>query len=165
MSWELSLILVSLAVLSLTAFGTIAGWRRRTIRQTTSVAAPKQALDNFGEKLASATCLYVATTFSDDHLNRITAHGLAFRGKAQISVFSEGVLITRVGERPVAIPRAELSGVVHSTAVIDKGVEAGGLLGVQFGDNLVTHLRFTNPQDSSLIEAKIKELIGKEAKQ
>ncbi|MEY4434004.1 MAG: hypothetical protein RIR16_44 [Actinomycetota bacterium] len=164
MSWEVSLITLALFVIALSLFGAWRGWSSRTRAQQQEIPAIPQALEQFGNLVSEVRCLYVATTKSSNHLDRITAHGLAFRGNAELRIFDNGLLITRDGERPIAIPSDKILDVKRSTAVIDKGVETDGLLTIDFESELSVHLRVKN-QDQVLSTVSAIELLKKKREQ
>jgi hypothetical protein len=156
-----------MAIISLSVFALLAGlavraWRKRASDQTAEFTAPLEALEFFGEVLAQAKAFYVATTRGSHHLERINAYGLGARGFAQVLVFSEGLLIVRNGERPLAIERAQLTAVEFSQATIDKAVEPDGLLSVswyQDSVNLATQLRIVEISDRKAISGAVKQII------
>ena len=156
-----------MAIISLSVFALLAGlavraWRKRASDQAAEFTAPLEALEFFGEVLAQAKAFYVATTRGTNHLERINAYGLGARGFAQVLVFSEGLLIVRNGERPLAIERAQLTNVEFSQATIDKAVEPDGLLSVswyQDSVNLATQLRIVEISDRKAISGAVKQII------
>lgn len=122
----------------------ITSWLRRRKKQELLFEPPLEALEFFGELLLQTNAFYVATTFANNSLERINAYGLGFRGKCQVLIFSEGVLILRDGEVPLAIDRADIFNVGSTQAVIDKAVESGGIISVDWNHDesqLSTHLR------------------------
>ena len=143
----------------------VRAWRARIKQQETEFSAPLEALEFFGELLANAKGFYVATTTAVNHLERISAYGLGLRGVAQVMVFSEGVLIIRNGENPIAIDSTQLSGVNFGQAAIDKSVETDGLLQVNWQqDNvqLTTHMRIQDQAERKIVFDAIAGLIKKE---
>jgi len=144
------------------------GWRARKARQEAIFESPTEALEFFGEELARATGFYVATSFANDHLERINAYGLGIRGVAEILVFTEGVLVVRRGERPLAIDKSQISEVTSSQYVIDRAVEAEGIISIVWTQNttpLATHLRVVDEASrQSIIDALQKISNGKEVK-
>lgn len=135
----------------------VRAWRNKAQSQASAITQPNEALEYFGELLTSAKAFYVATTFANNHLDRIAAYGLGPRGVAQVMVFTEGVLLVRTGEGPLAIDRSQISSVTLGQTAIDKAVEPGGLLQVNWSQgptDLTTHLRVTDlALRSNLIEA------------
>lgn len=153
-----------LIFLSLVALA-IWGWRKRVAKQTAEFDAPLEALDMFGELLAQAKGFYVATTYRSNSLERIAAYGLGARGVAQFFVFSEGLLIVRNGERPLAIDKSNLLSVGASTATIDRAVEKGGLLSIdwlQGATELSTHLRIVDSAQRAAFEQQLLKIISRE---
>lgn len=154
-----------MAAISLVLFSTLVclaalAWKRRSRHQESMFSPPLEALDYFGELISKSDCFYVATTFSQNHLERISAFGLGARGKAQLFLFSEGVLIVRTGERPLAIDGDAMLSVSQNQVAIDKVVEGNGLITFNWiheGAELSTHLRVTNQQvkDSVLKAASV----------
>jgi hypothetical protein len=111
--------------------------------------------------LSKSSGFYVATTYSENHLERISAYGLGARGICQILVFSEGVLIVRNGERPLAIAKSALDGISSNQVAIDKAVEANGLMSIIWNQNsipLTTHLRIVDRDQRSQIQDAINSL-------
>ncbi len=143
----------------------LAAWKRRRRMQEATFSAPLEALEFFGELICQAHVFYVATTFANNFLERINAYGLGLRGKAQLMVFSEGILIVRNGERPLAIDKAQLISTAKSTVVIDKAVEKDGLLTVEWAQNsivLATHLRVIETTSRDAIIAGIESITSRE---
>ena len=125
----------------------IRSWIRRKAQQSASFSRPLEALEFFGEQLAEATGFYVATTYAQNLLERIAAYGLGGRGVAKVLVFTEGVLIVRNGEVPLAIDKAAIIHVGTNQAVIDRAVEPGGLISIEWQheqSQLATHLRIVD---------------------
>ena len=154
--------IISLSIFALLASLAVRAWRKRSYDQAAEFTAPLEALEFFGEVLAQAKALYVATTRGTNHLERINAYGLGARGFAQVLVFSEGLLIVRQGERPLAIERAQLTAVEFSQATIDKAVEPDGLLSVswyQDSVSLATQLRIVETGDRKAVSSALKEII------
>ena len=130
-------------------------------------ASALEALEYFGELLVQAKAFYVATTFSANHLDRINAYGLGARGIAQVLVFSEGLLIVRNGERPLAIDRADLEAVEFTQVAIDKAVEPDGLVSISWmhdGQSLATQLRIVDAANRESIAKELAQIIDSKTK-
>lgn len=161
-----------MAIISLSIFALLVGlalraWRKRSSEQAAEFSAPLEALEFFGELLAQAKALYVATTRGTNHLERINAYGLGARGLAQVLVFSEGLLVVRKGERPLAIDRAQLTNVEFTQVAIDKAVEPDGLVSVSWlhdGKSLATQLRIVDASDRRLVSGALKQIIESNTK-
>jgi hypothetical protein len=161
-----------MAIISLSIFALLVGlalraWRKRASEQADEFSAPLEALEFFGEVLAQAKAFYVATTREVNHLERVSAYGLGARGIAQVLVFTEGLLIVRNGERPLAIDRSQLTALELTQVAIDKAVEADGLVSVswvQDGVSLATQLRIVDVSDRTKISQALKQIIGSNTK-
>lgn len=159
-----------MAIISMTIFATVIslawlGWSRRTKAQNQLISKPLEALEYFGEKLYESKAFYVATTTRENHLERVSAHGLGHRGKAGVFVFSEGLLIVRQGERPLAIAKEQLTRVYRSQVAIDKVVEANGIITIdwlQSNQNLSTHLRIVDQTAAQKLSEQLQKILVKE---
>lgn len=122
-------IVTALGLLILLAM--VLAWRARTRRQA-AFRAPATAVEGSvsdrGAALAQSAVLYVATTLAGQPLERLTIPGLAFRGRGIASVFGGGIAIAIPGEPETFIPAARIRSVGTSTWAIDRVVETGGLV-------------------------------------
>jgi hypothetical protein len=152
---------IGFLMLSLVAVIALVIWlsvRRRRAAQEKLIAAPLAATTR-----GDLETFYVSTVFEAAPLDRIWAHGFAMRGRATLSVGSDGVSVHRTGERSFLIPARTITGIDAATATIDKGVERGGLSMIHWslGDTKVaSHFRFTNPDVRKEFENKVSQLIG-----
>ena len=139
-----------LLVIALAIWGMRHGWRARATRQADLPAPPAPPENLLGPEADQGVGgLYVATTTTGDLLDRIVAHGLGHRGRATLSSNDAGVLIRRVGEVDVWIPRADLRDVRLGSGQAQKAFEAGGLILItwQLGDTSVdTGFRADDPE-------------------
>lgn len=138
------------------------GWRARRRRQS-AFGRPTDAPDTAarGQELLRASVLYVATTTAGEPLDRLTIPGLAFRGRGVLTVHDAGLALTIPGEPETFIARDRLRSIGTSTWAIDRVVEPGGLVRVDWtydsADGAVdveSYLRPTELGDAArLIEA------------
>jgi hypothetical protein len=129
---RLLLTLATLAILGLAVWGMRRGWRAREARQSDVPVPPEPPAGLAVDAAAAVPGLYVATTTADDLLDRIVAHGLGNRGRATLTVADRGLLLDRVGEAPVWIPREDLRAVRLGSGQAQKAFEAGGLILVRW---------------------------------
>lgn len=125
----------------------IVGWRARSRRQS-DLPAPAPVPSDAGETLGVYAGRYVATSLGGQPLERVTAHGLGFRGLVEVRVDERGVLLDRAGERAIWIPRDDLDAIRRATWTIDRVVEPDGLTVIDWrlGDRAVeTALRLDDP--------------------
>lgn len=130
--------------------------RRRIQEQSISTPIPATSAGEF-------SALYVSTVFENARLDRVWAHGLGMRGNARLAVDQAGISVVRAGENSFLIPSADLQLVEAATATIDKAVEKSGLTAIHWmlGETkVITHFRFTQPQERKEFENKILQLIG-----
>lgn len=158
-------VMAALSLLLFASFFLLAAraWQKRKQEQTANFEAPLEALDYFGELISKSSGFYVATTYAESHLERISAYGLGARGICQILVFDEGVLIVRNGERPLAIAKSALDDISANQVAIDKVVEAKGLMSITWKQNsisLTTHLRIVDRDIRSQIQNAINSLLA-----
>jgi hypothetical protein len=133
-------------------------WRNRSKAQGRQLATPD--FTDFSDVGSSG--LYVATTFAGRPLERVSAHGLGFAGKANVHVSDSEVQVFRSGERSFTINSSALVDLSRTSGVIDKVVEKDGLLSLrwQLGDaELESHFRFASSQARDEIALKVSQLI------
>ena len=127
-----------LALMVLALFGAWWGWQRRTKRYSplTSALTLHEPTQRPSYETAA---LYVATTESEDPIQRIPLGPLAFRAKCTISLYPEGLSVQVPGQPAVLIPRADGLQAGLATWTIDRVVEPDGLLMVRWslGDHVV----------------------------
>jgi hypothetical protein len=158
-------VMAVLTVIACVLFALLAirAWKKREERQSSLFQAPMENLPIKGELLAAADSFYVATTFSNNFLERVAAHGLGARGFSTLQVFSEGLLVKRVGEIDLAISKKDLVSVMFSQVAIDKAVEKHGLLVVGWrsgGAELSTHVRIKDLSERDQVFSTLNELVS-----
>ncbi len=129
-------------------------WRRRKQEQAVLFSAPAENFEMPTVTSGFAKVQYVATTIMGEPLNRVTAYGLGFRGRATITVSELGLLIERTGERSLAIAAQQVSGADFTQAVIGRAVEKDGLVAINWLQDqisLTTVLRFNSAADRNRI--------------
>ncbi|MCU0262291.1 MAG: hypothetical protein MUF09_01260 [Candidatus Nanopelagicales bacterium] len=144
---RIALTAVVLAVIGLAIWGMLRGWRAREARQADLPELPAAPAEVLAEPGVAGQ--YVATTTSGDLLDRIVAHGLGHRGRAELRAGEQGVLIQRIGEVDLWIPRADLRAVRLGSGQAQKAFEAGGviLISWQLGNRMVdTGFRADDPE-------------------
>lgn len=148
--------LLIVPTVALIAYISVKRRRRRQELQIGSLAALQP-----GEPLPE--CLYVSTVYADSPLVRVWARGLGPRGKARPSVSESGLAVERTGEEGFTIEAASLQKISTSTATIDKGVEADGLVSIHWVHSdvqLITQLRFSSKESHQLAIDTITTTLG-----
>ena len=146
---------IVIAVLVLLLALMLLGWRRR-VRSQSAVPRPAVPPTTLGAPLLRTDALYVATTRGGEQLDRVAVHGLGFRARGEVGVHPEGVGLALRGEDPVFLPRESLLGVGRATWAIDRVVEPGGLVVLDWeleGHRLDSYLRLSPPESAALVDA------------
>jgi hypothetical protein len=135
----------------------IRAWKARATKQEADFSQPSMALATPGQQLMKVRAFYVATTYADNHLERIRAYGLGSRGLAHALVFEGGIQLIRKGERPLAINKSAITGLSTNQVTIDRVTEAKGILTIDWTQDTTqfsTHLRVVDLDDrAKLISA------------
>lgn len=138
------------------------GWRSRLRRQSDVPEPPRMPADALESVVARADGMYVVTTYEGQPLERIAAHGLGFRSKAEAVVTVTGVLLNRQGAQDVFIPRERLRSVSTTSGMVGKFVERDGLVVFtwQLGDLAVdTGFRARSAEESRAVETAAAALV------
>jgi len=115
------------------------GWnaRRRSQRHLPALAASPAEL---GEIFGKFSGLYVATTSSDNPLDRIAVRGLGFRSRVAVTIAATGIVLEIPGQDELFIPVSTVTGNGRATWAIDRVVEDDGLATISWmlGETAVT---------------------------
>ncbi len=151
------------AVLLVVLLLILMGWRRR-VRRDADAGAGHTPPATRTEPVASVAVLYVATTKAGEPLERLALPGLAFRGRAVVDVFAEGVTLSITGEDPVHIPVGALDGVGAATFTIDRVVERDGLVRLSWTTSgrvaADSYLRVIDPADREPLLAALGTILA-----
>lgn len=136
--------LAIVAVLAGVYFLMYRGWRARKSRHTSFAPLPQKPQGDTKQQalLLEAKLLYVATTFAGKPLERLALPGLAFRGLATLHIGSAGISLSVTAEPEIFIAAENIHSIGRSTWAIDRVVEPGGLLRLEW---------FASSLDGSLI--------------
>lgn len=133
-------------------------WSKRSKLQDQQIPSPEFIeYSNVG-----ASGYYVATTFADRPLVRVSGHGLGFAGKARVAVTKDGIFISRIGEKSFRIPVSDFIAFERSSFVIDKAVEKDGLMSLRWklGEAVLeSYLRFPNAEQKQSFESSVSKLL------
>jgi hypothetical protein len=145
----------------------IRAWRARAEKQEADFTQPPMALGNVGRQLVKVRAFYVATTYADNHLERVRAYGLGIRGLAHAIVFEGGLQLIRKGERPLAIERPAIESLSTNQVTIDRVTEAKGMLTIDWSQDskkFSTHLRVVDQGDRAALISALETISNREAK-
>ncbi len=162
MSRVIPTIVVTLVIL-LALVGMYAGWRARQRRQT-SLPPMLPVPEDIGHEILALDLYYVATTMAGEPLNRVAVSGLGYRARATVTVAHSGIVLGLAGEPDAFIPADEILGVDRASWTVDRVVEPGGLVCVNWmlGDTAVdSYFRVVDPPDpTNLIDAIQMTIVG-----
>jgi hypothetical protein len=151
-----------LGILFLFFIGTaVRSWRARAAKQAADFSQPPMALSEPGQQLVRVRAFYVATTYADNHLERIRAYGLGIRGLAHAMVFEGGLQLIRKGERPLAINRSAITALSTHQVTIDRVTEAKGILTIDWAQDITqfsTHLRVVDQDDRAKLISALESI-------
>jgi hypothetical protein len=145
----------------------IRAWRARAAKQEADFTQPPMALSNAGKQLAKVRAFYVATTYADNHLERVRAYGLGIRGLTHAIVFDGGLQLIRKGERPLAIEKSAIESLATNQVTIDRVTEAKGILTIDWAHESTkfsTHLRVVDQGDRAALISALETICNREAK-
>ncbi|MFM6971462.1 MAG: hypothetical protein ACKOWH_02600 [Rhodoluna sp.] len=154
--------LVAVSVFSLLLGVVFKSWRSRTATQEKLFGKPLSALDPFGSVIDKFDCFYVATSTQANLLERITAYGLGMRGRARVTVFTNGLLIIRNGQHSLALDSHQILSTSTVQTAIDRVVEKDGLIAIDWqptasvpGFSLTTILRFADMHQQETFQRQV----------
>jgi hypothetical protein len=135
----------------------VLGWRNRVKRQS-HVPAMSTVPTVLGKKIGEISGLYVATTLAGFRLDRVAVRGLGFRSRVRVGLYSTGVVLTIPGQSDLFITSDTIIAATRSTWTIDRVVEDGGLVCLEWllGDSRVES--FFRVDDPVFFVAALKQI-------
>ncbi|MEU8032489.1 hypothetical protein [Streptomyces sp. NPDC049099] len=114
------------------------GWKWRGTLQG-DLPKPPSAPDETGPVRLSMSGRYHGSTTAGQWLDRIVAHGLGTRSRAELTLTDQGLEVERPGASDFFIPTAALRGARLDKGIAGKVLTEGGLLVVTWalGDKLI----------------------------
>ncbi|MER6065905.1 hypothetical protein [Streptomyces sp. NPDC001792] len=114
------------------------GWKWRGTLQS-DLPAPPGAPEETGPARLSMSGRYHGSTTAGQWLDRIVAHGLGTRSRAELTLTDQGLEVERPGANDFFIPTAALRGARLDKGIAGKVLTEGGLLVVtwELGDKLI----------------------------
>ncbi|KUN01988.1 hypothetical protein AQI95_28255 [Streptomyces yokosukanensis] len=114
------------------------GWKWRGTLQS-DLPAPPSAPEETGPAKLELSGRYHGSTTAGQWLDRIVAHGLGTRSRAQLTLTEAGLEVERPGANDFFVPTAALRGARLDKGIAGKVLTEGGLLVVTWalGDKLI----------------------------
>ena len=141
------------------------GWTARARRQA-DLPEPPGPPSAAGTPRLRATGTYHGSTVAGRWLERIVAHGLGTRSRAEFTLRDDGLVVTRTGARSFFVPVDRLRGARLDTGIAGKVLTEGGLLVVTWalGDRLLdSGLRLDRAADHGAWVEALTELAPADA--
>ncbi|MFV2117212.1 hypothetical protein ACE14D_01655 [Streptomyces sp. Act-28] len=114
------------------------GWKWRAVLQSALPELPT-APDTHGEATLTLSGRYHGSTVAGQWLERIVAHGLGTRSRAELTLTDAGLEVVRQGATDFFVPTDRLRGARLDKGIAGKVLTEGGLLVVTWahGDQLI----------------------------
>lgn len=103
------------------------GWKWRGLLQSGIPELPAVPADP-GTARLTMTGRYHGTTTAGQWLDRVVAHGLGARSRAELTLTERGLVVVRPGASDFFVPAARLRGARLDTGIAGKVLTEGGLL-------------------------------------
>ncbi|NSC20580.1 hypothetical protein FM076_04880 [Streptomyces albus subsp. chlorinus] len=138
------------------------GWKWRGTLQGDLPELPQRPAQ-VGEPLLEAAGRYHGSTSAGQWLDRIVAHGLGTRSRAELILTDEGLQVRRPGAEDFFVPAGQLRGARLDTGIAGKVLTEGGLLIVTWelgGRRLDSGFRFDHSAAQAEWVEKINAMSG-----
>ncbi|MFI8852891.1 hypothetical protein ACIGW3_22280 [Streptomyces sp. NPDC053499] len=139
------------------------GWKWRGTLQGDLPELPQPPEHGSGEPLLSAGGRYHGSTTAGQWLDRIVAHGLGTRSRAELTLTEHGLDVVRPGAQDFFVPADRLRGARLDTGIAGKVLTEGGLLIVTWehgGRRLDSGFRFDHSAEQAGWVEKINAMCG-----
>ncbi|CAL9379871.1 hypothetical protein ACH4LN_12000 [Streptomyces albus] len=141
------------------------GWKWRGTLQGDLPELPQRP-EQPGEPLLTAAGRYHGSTSAGQWLDRIVAHGLGTRSRAELTLTARGLDVARPGAADFFVPADRLRGARLDTGIAGKVLTEGGLLVVTWehgGRRLDSGFRFDRSAEQAAWVEKINAMSGDDA--
>lgn len=146
-------IAITIAVALLVLLTMLLAWRRRQ-RRDSGIVAPL-GVPEHAEVASRHEVLYVSTTKHAQPLERLAISPLAYRARGELAITDRGVALCLDGAPTVFLASSRLIDVDRATVTIDRVVEPGGLVRIDWraddGTVVDSYLRLATGDPQNLI--------------
>lgn len=108
------------------------GWRRRSDRQAALIGTLPDLPETLGSASVTTRGIYCGSTLAPEWNERVTAGDLGYRSKAVLTRYPEGILLQRIGARPIWIPQESISAIRMERGIAGKVVARIGILAIRW---------------------------------
>lgn len=144
-----------LALMVLALAGAFWGWKRRQARYAGLAADIRRDMPT-GVALLQVPALYVATTETNNPLERVAAGPLSYGSRALLGVHPEGLAVSIPGQAPFLMPSEPTIRAGLATWTIDRAVEPDGLVMVRWhlgGREIDSYFRIVDGSPEDFVSA------------
>jgi hypothetical protein len=108
------------------------GWRSRAQRQAQLIGTIPDMPDEVGPAIISTRGIYVGCTLAPRWNDRITVDDLGYRSKAVLTRYPEGIIVQRIGARPIWIPQESITAIRTERGIAGKVTVRNGILAIRW---------------------------------
>lgn len=108
------------------------GWRRRADRQAALIGTLPDQPETLGSASITTRGIYCGCTLAPEWNERVTAGELGYRSKAVLTRHPEGIMLQRIGARPIWIPQESISAIRMERGIAGKVVARIGILAIRW---------------------------------
>lgn len=108
------------------------GWRRRAQQQQELLGDLPDMPNRVGSASITTRGVYCGCTMAPAWNDRITAGDLGYRSKAVLTRYPEGILLERIGAKPLWIPRESITAIRMERGIAGKVVARIGILAIRW---------------------------------
>lgn len=144
-----------LVLMVLALAGSFWGWKRRQSRYAGLAAVIRRDVPA-RPAVFEVPALYVATTETDNPLERVAAGPLSYAAKALLGVYPEGVGVSIPGQVPFLMPSGPNIRAGLATWTIDRAVEPEGLVMIRWhlgGREIDSYFRIVDGSPDDFVSA------------
>jgi hypothetical protein len=111
----------------------VRGWRHRAERQAELIGTLPPIPDVVGAAIVPPTKgLYVGSTLAPSWQDRIAVSDLGYRTKAVLTRYPEGIMLQRIGGRPIWIPDESITAIRAERGIAGKALTHQGILAIRW---------------------------------
>lgn len=109
------------------------GWRRRGQRQAAMIGTLPAVPETVGSAIVAPTRgMYVGCTLAPSWHDRVAVGDLAYRSKALLTRYPEGILVQRLGASPIWIPQESITAIRTERGIGGKVTTRNGILAIRW---------------------------------
>jgi hypothetical protein len=108
------------------------GWRRRAERQVDLIGDLPEVPDELGAASVTTRGMYIGCTLSPSWNDRVGVRDLAYRSKAVLTRYPDGILVERIRALPIWIPKESITAIRTERGITGKVAARNGILAIRW---------------------------------